>query len=156
MALKVQVDHLDRRCRDFIARCPFVLLGSTNTDGTADVSPKGGPPGFVKVLDDHHLALLDMPGNNRLDGLKNIIRTGSVGMLFIRPGLGGTIRVNGTGHVVRSNAVLDLWADAEEGRPTTAMVLRVHEAFPHCPRAFRRAGVWDPNCWPVSAASDWG
>lgn len=147
VALAMQIDHLDQHCRDFIARCPFMALGSTNTDGTGDVSPKGGPPGFVTVLDDHHLALPDLPGNYRLDGLTNLIRTSSVGMLFMIPGKGETLRVNGEGHVVRTNAVLDRCTVGDQ-RPVTAVVVRVREAFLHCSKAFIRSRLWDPEDWP--------
>src|SRR3954466_5797293 len=82
-SLDKEVDHLDAHCRDFIAHAPFVVLATSNGDGRVDVSPKGGPPGFVVVLDDHHLAVPDMSGNNRLDSLQNIVAAGSASLLFL-------------------------------------------------------------------------
>lgn len=146
----MQLDHLDAHCRAFIAHAPFVALGTTNPDGTGDVSPKGGPPGFVKVLDDHHLAIGDLPGNNRLDGLSNVITTGSVGTLFVIPGRGETLRVNGRGSVSREAGVLETCAIAG-ARPPTALVIEVVEAFLHCSKAFLRSGLWEPERWPDTA-----
>ena len=120
VALAMQIDRLDAHCRAFIAHAPFVVLGTTNPDGTGDVSPKGGPPGFVKVLDDHHLAIGDLPGNSRLDGLSNVITTGSVGTLFLIPGRGETLRVNGRGSVTRDKDVLETCA-LDGIPPTTAL-----------------------------------
>ncbi len=148
VALAMQIDRLDRHCRDFLARCPFVVIGSTNVDGTGDASPKGGPPGFVRVLDDRHVAIGDLPGNNRLDGLKNVIRDPSVGLLCMIPRKGETLRINGRGHVVRNDAVLDRCA-IEGRRPPVALVVEVREAFLHCSKAFHRASLWDPAGWPA-------
>jgi PPOX class probable FMN-dependent enzyme len=147
VALAMQIDHLDQHCRDFIAASPFVLIGSTNIDGPGDVSPKGGPPGFVTVLDDHHLAVADLPGNYRLDGLTNIMRTPAMGTLFMIPGKGETLRVNGRGQVVRTDAVLDR-CSIEGTRPIVAIVLEVREAFLHCSKAFVRSSLWKPDAWP--------
>lgn len=147
VALAMQIDHLDEHCRAFLDSCPFVVLASTNADGTGDASPKGGPPGFVRVLDDHHVALADLPGNYRLDGLKNIIRNPAVGLLCMIPGKGETLRINGTARVVRNDVVLDACAVGGV-RPVTAVVVHVREAFLHCSKAFIRSSLWDPTGWP--------
>lgn len=147
VALAMQIDHLDDHCRSFLACCPFVVLATTNVDGTGDASPKGGPPGFVQVLDDHHLALADLPGNYRLDGLKNVVRNPAVGLLCMIPGKGETLRINGRGFVVRNDAVLDACAVGDV-RPVTALVLEVREAFLHCSKAFIRSSLWDQSGWP--------
>src|SRR3954468_24472943 len=86
--------HLDAHCRAFVAHATFVLVGPAASDGTADVSPKGGPPGFVVVLDDHRLAIPDLAGNNLLDSLTNLLHDDAVGLLFVIPGLEETLRVN--------------------------------------------------------------
>src|SRR5262245_50236983 len=82
-SLEKEVDRLDKHCRDFIAHAPFVVLASSDATGRVDVSPKGGPAGFVVVLDDHHLAIPDMSGNNRLDSMRNIVSGGAVALLFM-------------------------------------------------------------------------
>src|SRR6478609_8912264 len=81
---------VDPQSADFLSRSPFVLVGTTGADGSVDVSPRGGPPGFVRLLDDHRLALPDLNGNNLLDSISNIVATGRVGMLFVVPGLSET------------------------------------------------------------------
>lgn len=146
VVLKKAIDHLDDGCRDFISRSSFVLVGTAGRDGALDVSPRGGPTGFVKVLDDHRLAIPDLNGNNRLDTLRNIIETGQVGMLFVVPGLGETLRVNGTAAVVTDADVLDRFVD-DVRRPVTAIGVTVTEAYIHCAKAFRRGNLWNPEAW---------
>ncbi len=147
LALAKEIDHLDHHCRNVIACSPFVLVGTRNGDGTADVSPKGGPPGFVRVLDDRTLALGELPGNNRLDTFRNVIADPAIGLLFLVPGVGEALRVNGTGLVVADDEVLE--ATAVDGRRAkVALVVEVREAFVHCAKAVRRSGLWDPSSWP--------
>lgn len=140
------IDHIDHGCRSFIERSSFVLVGTSGADGSLDVSPRGGPAGFVKVLDDHRLAIPDLNGNNRLDSLHNIIATGRVGMLFVIPGLGETLRVNGAAAVVTDADVLDRFTD-DVRRPATAIGVTVTEAYIHCAKAFRRGSMWTPDEW---------
>src|SRR3954452_3782952 len=97
---------IDDATRAFIARCPFVLVGTVGVDGTADVSPRGGPSGFVQVLDETHIAIPDLSGNNRLDTLENIVSNGQVGLLFIMPGRGETVRLNGSAHLTTDPEIL--------------------------------------------------
>ena len=87
-AVAKEADRLDDACRGFIAQSTFVLVGTSSKDGLLDVSPRGGPAGFVKILDDQRLAIPDLNGNNRLDSIRNIIEQGQIGLLFIVPGLG--------------------------------------------------------------------
>lgn len=143
-----QIDHVDDGVRAFIAVSPFVLLATFGPDGRADVSPRGGHPGFVKVLADGRLVLPDLNGNNRLDSLQNIISTGRIGMLFMIPGLGETLRVNGSAAVTVDDAVLDLFVD-EFRRPTSAIGVVVDEAYIHCAKAIRRSSLWQPDGWPA-------
>ena len=98
-ALKCQ-SSLDTHAQAFIRRSPFICIGTQNGDGRADVSPRGDPRGFVKILDRHTLAIPDRPGNNRLDSLVNILANPSVGILFIIPGFDDTLRVNGQATLV--------------------------------------------------------
>jgi PPOX class probable FMN-dependent enzyme len=135
---------LDGHAQDFIRRSPFLCLGTQNRDGRADVSPRGDPAGFVKILDPRTLAIPDRPGNNRLDSLVNILSNPSVGLLFIIPGFNDTLRVNGRARLVTDAAVLEGMA-VNDRTPTLAIVVEVVEAFMHCAKAFRRARLWDPD-----------
>jgi PPOX class probable FMN-dependent enzyme len=146
-AIKKQIAALDEHCRAFIAHSPLVMLASTAADGSCDVSPKGGPPGFVAVLDDNRLALGDLSGNNRLDSMQNVLSGGGVGLLFLIPGLDETLRVNGRAHVTDDPAVLDACVIGDT-RPRAAIEVEVDEAYIHCAKAFRRAGAWTPEAWP--------
>ncbi|HEY7610757.1 MAG TPA: pyridoxamine 5'-phosphate oxidase family protein [Alphaproteobacteria bacterium] len=137
------VDRLDKHCRDFIALSPFLVLGTAGAQGRADVSPRGDPPGFVKVLDDKTLLIPDRPGNNLLDSLSNIVANPEVGLLFLIPGFDETLRVNGSAALVRDPALLAPLA--VEGRPVkVAIRVAVREVYLHCARSFRRARLWDP------------
>jgi len=126
-------------------------MGTAGADGRCDVSPKGDIPGFVHVLDDRHLAIPDRIGNNRLDGLRNIVENAHVGLLFFIPGREDTLRVNGRARIVQDEALLDTLAVAGK-RPVTALVVEVEQCFLHCARAFKRAGLWQPERWPDAAA----
>ncbi len=141
------VDHLDGGCIDFISRSTLVLVATAGTSGHLDVSPRGGPAGFVKVLDGHRLAIPDLNGNNRLDSLHNLIETGQIGLLFVVPGLGETLRVNGTAQVTVDADVLDRFTE-DVRRPATAVGVAVKEAYVHCAKSFRRGGIWQPDTWP--------
>ncbi len=142
---KVQTS-LTRNAREFIRRAPFLCLGTQSADGTADVSPRGDPPGFVRVLDDHTLAIPDRPGNNRLDSLSNIIANPSVGLLFIVPGFDDTLRVNGQATLVTDPDLLNTMS-VHDRVPRLAIVIRVTSAFMHCAKAFRRSRLWDPDAF---------
>ena len=137
------VDRLDRHCRDFIALSPFLVLGTADAEGHADVSPRGDPPGFVKVLDDKTLLIPERPGNNLLDSLSNIVANPEVGLLFLIPGFDETLRVNGTAALTQEPAALA--ALAVDGKaPKLAIRVSVREVYLHCARSFRRAKLWDP------------
>jgi len=142
-----RVDRLDDHCRAFIEHSPFVLVGTAAPDGTADVSPKGGPPGFVVSLDERRLAIPDLAGNNLLDSLTNLLHHSGVGLLFLVPGRDETLRVNGRGCITRDPDVLAACA-VKDRAPTAAIGVEVVEAFVHCAKAFRRGDVWDPKAWP--------
>lgn len=137
---------LDDASRGIVARSPFVLVGTDGADGGLDVSPRGGPPGFVRVLDERHLAIPDLNGNNLIDSLRAVVASGRAALLVVIPGKDETLRVNGAAWVTTDANVLDLWA-GELRRPTTAIVIRTEEVFMHCAKAFRRGRVWDPSSW---------
>jgi PPOX class probable FMN-dependent enzyme len=141
------IGGLDGHCRDFIALAPFVLIGTADQAGSCDVSPKGGPPGFVKVLDERRLAIPDAPGNKLVYSLRNIVASGRAGLLFLIPGMEETLRVNGRACLTRDPAVLQLLTD--DGKPPkVAIGIEVEEAFLHCAKAFKRSALWRPEEWP--------
>jgi len=137
---------LDPMSEAFIAGSPFLLLATTGPGGRVDVSPRGGPAGFVRVLDGGRLAIPDLNGNNLLDSLENIVLTGRAATLFVRPGHDETLRVNGTATVVTDDDVLDGFV-GELRRPKSAVIIEPDEVFIHCAKAFRRGGVWQPDQW---------
>jgi PPOX class probable FMN-dependent enzyme len=150
-AVKKDIAVLDAHCRAFIAGSPFLLLASSNTKGQCDVSPKGDAPGFVRVLDDRHLVVPDRPGNRRLDGMRNLLQNPHVGMIFLIPGREETLRVNGRAWIVRDAPLLASLA-ARGREPLLAIGVEVEECFFHCPKAFRRAELWEPARWPARDA----
>lgn len=144
ISLRKQQPALDGYCRDFIARSPFLCLGTMDGGGLSDVSPRGDPPGFVRVLDDRTLLVPERPGNRRIDSIRNILQNPSVGLLFLVPGLDETLRVNGRATVVNDPALLSTMA--VEGKiPQLAIRVQVDEAFFHCGKALKRARLWDPS-----------
>ena len=146
-SLDKEIDHLDDHCRDFVAHSPIVVLATVGADGVVDVSPKGGTPGFVAVLDDHRLAVPDMSGNNRLDSMRNIVGDGAVALLFLVPGVDETMRINGRASVTTDPDVLDR-CPVGGLRPNVAIVVEVATAFIHCAKALRRGSIWQPEAWP--------
>lgn len=138
---------LDVHSRAFIARSPFVLLATSNRAGRCDVSPKGDAPGFVTVLDDTHLVIPDRLGNNRIDGLTNIVENPHIGMIFLIPGREDTLRVNGRACIVRDDEIL-AGLSVQGKRPKVAIGVQVEECFLHCAKAFKRSGLWDRERWP--------
>src|SRR2546425_7359895 len=151
VAVKKQLARLDAHCRAIIAHAPFALRATADAEGRCDVSPKGDPAGFVRVLDDTHLVVPDRPGNKRLDGMRNILENPHVGLIFLVPGRGETLRVNGRAAITRDPALL---ARMEVGgkRPLLAIGVEVEEVFLHCAKAFKRSWLWEPERWPDLAA----
>lgn len=139
--------QLDQHARAFIDAAPFVLVGTSSPDGTADVSPKGGPPGFVVVLDDQRLVIPDLAGNNLLDSITNIVAGSGIGLLFLVPGVDETLRVNGLACLTTDPAVLDACA-VKDRRPKAAIGVTVTQQYMHCAKAFRRSELWQPQTWP--------
>ena len=142
------VGAIDDMARTLIAAAPMVLLGTFDGEGRCDVTPRGGPAGFVSVLDDRHLAVPEATGNRRLDSLRNVIATGRAGLLFVIPGRDWTLRVNGAA-CVSADAELLAGLHAVGKPPRTAIVVRVEELYAHCPKAFIRSRLWDPASWPA-------
>lgn len=140
-AVRKELRALDRHCRDFIGLSPFVVLSTGDLDHGLDASPRGGEPGFVKVTDDGQVLLPDSPGNNRLDSLRNIVRTGHVGLLFLIPGFDETLRVNGRAMLSTDDADLQVCA-SERRAPKLVIRVSVTAAYLHCAKAFLRSRLW--------------
>jgi PPOX class probable FMN-dependent enzyme len=149
-AIKKESAAVDEASRNFIAHSPFLLLATSNAAGQCDVSPKGDQPGFVRVLDDRHLVIPDRPGNKRLDGMRNLLQNPHVGLIFLIPGREETLRVNGRASIIRDEDILGSLA-ARGKAPVLAIGVEVEECFLHCPKAFRRSGLWDHEGWPDQA-----
>lgn len=134
---------LDKYSREFISRSPFLSLGTSDSSGKVDVSPRGDGPGFVLVLDDNTLFIPERPGNRRVDSLSNIVSNPNVGLLFMIPGFEDTLRVNGRAAVVTDEALLSRCA-VHGKMPKTGIKVEVEEAYIHCAKAFKRSKLWDP------------
>ena len=131
-----------------IASSPFCVI-STVGDGGLDQSPRGDRPGFVTVRDDRTLVVPDRRGNNRLDTLRNVVATGHAGVIFLIPGRDQTLRVNGAACITADPAVLDRVTPVGKP-PRSAIVVRADEVFAHCPKAFVRSRLWNPDSWPAA------
>jgi PPOX class probable FMN-dependent enzyme len=138
------IHHLDEHCIAFIGLSPFATLATASADGWPDVSPRGGDPGFVKVLDAHTLVLPDRQGNNRVDSLKNVAGNPRAALMFLVPGIDESLRVYGPTTLLPADALdLDL---TEFGRaPQSVLLLRVERAYFQCSKAVMRSGLWDPE-----------
>lgn len=141
------VRTIDDFSQRFIAHAPFVLVASAAVGGLLDVSPKGDPAGFVKVLDDRTLAIPDRLGNHRLDTYRNILSDPNVGLIFIIPGVTYTLRVSGKAIIVRD---LELRQSmAMKGKlPDHVLIIGVEHVLSHCPKCMIRSGLWQPDTWP--------
>jgi PPOX class probable FMN-dependent enzyme len=136
-------DRLNGLTRQFIERSPFVCVATVDPAGGVDVSPRGDPPGFVRILDERTLLLPDRPGNKIADTLRNLLADPRIGLLFLIPGVGETFRVNGTAEVVDDPELLA--ASAVEGKvPRLGIVVRIEEAYTQCPKALLRSDLWNP------------
>ncbi|GHB07567.1 MSMEG_1061 family FMN-dependent PPOX-type flavoprotein [Streptomyces termitum] len=145
-SLRKETGHLTEEARALIGCSSLVFIGSADAGGRADVTPRGGPAGFVSVLDERTLAVPDATGNKRLDTLHNVLETGHAGLLFLVPGRPTTLRVNGRACV---SADPDLLAGLTAvGRPpVTALVVEVEQVYPHCPKSLMRSDAWRPERW---------
>ncbi|PCJ92862.1 MAG: phosphohydrolase [Flavobacteriaceae bacterium] len=135
------IDYIDENCRGFIEKSPFITIATSDLNNNFDVSPKGDPEGFVKILNDTTLAIPDRPGNRKADTLRNIIQNPNIGLIFLIPGIKETLRVNGTAKIVTDKKVLELLS--HKGKlPSFAIIVKVQEAFMHCAKCIIRSKLW--------------
>ena len=144
--------RINERSKAFLSNATFCLLATTDAEGRVDVSPRGGPPGFVRTLDDHHVVIPDLSGNNLLDSLGNIVSQASVGLLVLIPGVDETLRINGRATLSIDTSILSLWQGALR-TPKVAIGIAIDEIFVHCAKAFRRGSVWEHDSWIDPVAS---
>lgn len=150
-ALKVS-DRLNDVGRRFIEMSPFIMVATKQRDGLVDVSPKGDPAGFVKVLDDKTLAIPDRLGNHRADGFVNILSDPNVAVIFLIPNHGFSLRVAGKAKIVRDSALNNSML-VNGKAPDLAMIVEIEEAFMHCAKALIRSGIWRSESWPEKGAA---
>ncbi|WP_038508797.1 pyridoxamine 5'-phosphate oxidase family protein [Amycolatopsis japonica] len=136
--------------RQWLAESPFVLIATSAADGTCDVSPKGDPAGFTLVLDDTRIAIPERPGNRRADGFHNVLSNPHVGLIYLIPGRGDTLRINGRARLVREAPFFDDMI-VKGSRPKLALVVDIDEIFHHCQKAFMRSKLWSPETWTPDA-----
>ena len=138
------ISVIDEHIRNFLSMATFLTIASIDADGKMDVSPKGDPPGFVKVVDETTIAIPERSGNRRADTFTNVLQNPSVALIAMVPGMDETMRINGTASLTTDS---DLLATMEvHGHvPEIALLVHVEEAFIHCGKALKRGGVWDPE-----------
>lgn len=144
-------DRLHEVDRAFIAATPLAFVATRGADGGLDVSPKGDPAGFIRVLDEATIAIPERPGNRRVDGFRNVLADPHVGLILTIPGRGDTLRINGRGSILRDAPFFDEMV-VKGHRPLLALVVEVDEVFFHCSKAFLRSAAWDPATWAPDAA----
>jgi hypothetical protein len=133
---------LDKFSRRFIELSPFLCLGTVSHRGFCDVSPRGDPPGFVKVMDDKMILIPERPGNRRADSMHNILTNAAIGIIFFVPGISETLRLGGTASIVRDADLLEGMAVRGQ-RPKLAIKVNISYVFFHCAKALIRSKLWD-------------
>lgn len=154
-AVRDKVRHrLDPLDVDWLSAAPLVFVGTSTPDGRVDVSPKGDPAGLAVILDEGHLVLPERAGNKRMDGFHNILANPHVGLLFVIPGRGDTLRVNGVARIITDGP---FWDDlvVKGHRPELALLVEIEEVFYHCPKAFMRSSAWKPESWRPDAVASY-
>ena len=141
--------HLTPWVQEFVRNAPFAVMATTNADGHCDASPKGGKPGFVRVIDETHLLFPDVAGNRLFQSYRNVLDNPHVGLIFFIPGINDTVRVNGKATIVtkddldRQNVELSLYELDDNSKHLQGMLIEVEEAYGHCPRALKFSKLWD-------------
>lgn len=148
LVTRKELNELDSHAREFIARSPFLLIGTSGTNGQIDMSPKGDPPGFVHVLDEKTLAIPDRLGNGRADTFMNLIVNDQIGLIFFVPGKQETLRVSGRAIIVRDLSIRERMVVGDR-LPEFAIVAEVDQMFFHCAKCMIRSNLWKPEHWPT-------
>ncbi|MGV0807132.1 pyridoxamine 5'-phosphate oxidase family protein [Mycolicibacterium setense] len=147
---KKVTDRLSEAQQGWLKQSPLGFVATTDAHGRVDVSPKGDPPGFVQIIDDTTIAIPERPGNRRVDGFLNVLQRPHVGTVFVIPGRGDTLRINGTGRILSDADYFDdMVVDGK--RPILALEIAIEEVFFHCPKAFLRSDTWKPETWDPTA-----
>ena len=147
---KKVTDRLSEAQQVWLKQSPLGFVATTDADGHVDVSPKGDPPGFVQIIDDTTIAIPERPGNRRVDGFLNVLQRPHVGTVFVIPGRGDTLRINGTARILSDADYFDAMA-VDGKRPILALEIAIEEVFFHCPKAFLRSETWKPESWNPTA-----
>ncbi|MFF0828165.1 MSMEG_1061 family FMN-dependent PPOX-type flavoprotein [Brevibacillus sp. NPDC003359] len=149
--VKKSIGQVESHVIHYLSMSPLFFLSTSDTSGRCDVSPRGDEPGFVKVLDDHHIIFPERMGNRRIDSLLNIIGNPQVGLIFLIPGLEEVLRINGSARITKDAVLLaeQGWKGKTSG---IGVIVKVEECFLHCPRAFKQAGLWKTDSWPEKEA----
>ncbi|MEV0673483.1 pyridoxamine 5'-phosphate oxidase family protein [Mycobacterium sp. NPDC050441] len=142
--------RLSEAQQGWLKQSPLGFVATTDADGRVDVSPKGDPPGFVQIIDDTTIAIPERPGNRRVDGYLNILQRPHVGTVFVIPGRGDTLRINGTARILSDADYFDAMV-VDGKRPILALEIAIDEVFFHCPKAFLRSAAWKPESWNPTA-----
>ncbi|XRQ15966.1 pyridoxamine 5'-phosphate oxidase family protein [Actinomadura welshii] len=141
---------LHARDREWLARSPLCLISTSDAEGNCDVSPKGDPPGFAHVIDDTAIAIPERPGNRRADGYLNVLSNPHAGLIFLVPGRGETLRINGRARLVRDAPFFDEMT-VQGHRPVLALIVEIEQIFFHCAKALMRSKLWKPETWDPDA-----
>ncbi|WP_194776721.1 MSMEG_1061 family FMN-dependent PPOX-type flavoprotein [Pararhodonellum marinum] len=141
VVIRKTINYIDTHCKNFIEKSPFITVATADSKGNFDVSPKGDPAGFVKILNDKMLAIPDRPGNRKADTLSNILQNPNIGLIFFIPGIKETLRVNGEAKIVTDDRVLELLS-CQGKTPSLAIIVQVKEAFMHCAKCIIRSNLW--------------
>jgi len=145
--LNKHTSYLTPLLEEFIRRSPFFLVATADAEGNCDVSPKGDPPGSVRILDQRTIAIPDRAGNRRIDGHRNLLANPHIGLIFIIPNVDETLRINGRAFITADPELLAMM-EMQGRTPNVAIVVEIAEVYMHCARAFLRSGLWQPETWP--------
>lgn len=147
---KKVTDRLSPAQQSWLKQSPLGFVATTDAHGRVDVSPKGDPPGFVQIIDDTTIAIPERPGNRRVDGFLNVLQRPHVGTVFVIPGRGDTLRINGTARILSDAEYFEAMV-VGGNRPILALEIAIEEVFFHCPKAFLRSDAWKPDSWNPTA-----
>ncbi len=155
LTVKHKLPYIDEAARQFIAQCPFVIVATADAQGRCDASPKGDPPGFIHIADEHTIYIPDRSGNKMFQSINNILENPHVGMIFMIPGEEWTMRINGVARIVDESALLEELS-ARGRAAQLAIEVKIEECFFHCPRSFKRAELWNPEQFQRYQGESWG